>query len=93
MVFMAMRPMPALMAGVERLVEFIALGEEGGVLDHDGIEEPALGGGHEVRGAPIVMAGEADHLGLAGAFELIGDALEIVALGPVEGLRRRTRAG
>ena len=73
-----------LVAGVQGLVEGVPFGEEGRVLDHDGVQEAPLRRGHQVGRAPIVMAGEANHPGLAGAFELLGHLLELVALGPVE---------
>ena len=76
--------MPLLVAGVERLVQGVVLVEPGGVLEHDRVDEAAVGGGLEILGAAWVVAREADELALPDFLIASAVSLEFLALGQLE---------
>ena len=80
------QPDAGLVRGVDRLVQRTVLGIKGIESQHDDVQKPALGRRVQVIRQPSVVTGKADQFDLAGTFQLFGDFLIGVALGPVQGI-------
>ena len=74
------------MRGVQSLVQRTTLRIKGIVRQHDNVNELAFGRGIQIIGQPAIVAGEPDHLDLAGALQLLGHLAVGIALGPIQGV-------
>ncbi len=71
---------PALVGGVDRLVERRVLVEPGAVLEHDHVDDPALGRRLDQLGAVLVVGRDADEPGFPRLLGRLRRLLQLLAL-------------
>ena len=80
---------PALVGGVDRLVERRVLVEPGAILEHDRVDDPALGRRLDQLGAVLVVGRDADEPGLARLLGRLRRLLQLLALDHGDGVVER----